>query len=55
LDWDQSSFAANAALKTWLHPISSSAGLVVQREYEYGSDQRGNAKTENQPLAGTER
>jgi hypothetical protein len=38
-----------------LHPTRSPARLVVQREDEYGSDQRGNAKAEHQPLAGAQR
>jgi hypothetical protein len=54
LGWDQSSFAVSAALNTQ-HSDGSPARLIIQRKYEYGSDQRGNAKAENQPLAGTER
>ena len=55
LGWDQPSRALSAALKTRLHPTRSPARLVVEREYEYRSDQRGDAKAEHQPLAGAQR
>jgi hypothetical protein len=55
LGWDQPSRALSAALKTRLNPSRSPARLIVEREYEYGSYQRGNAKAEHQPLAGAQR